>query len=1054
MDLATKGEAPFAHLIKTQVQMQPATKERSPRYPNAGRKSLIFSDGRQKAARLARDIPRETERDVFRQLIAMAVQALDSEHLPSNLDRNLFVAFIHVISQQNVVLFDGANQETLLRLVHDYRRDFGENGDLREAIDQGMTPMPQYWASLLRQIGPGYYTLTALTLAYVEPTAAAMKQLKQRFPSISQIDLDVLINVWIQGLLNRYAFNVTLPTGIRINAGGYGTVNVSRGFHDKERKILARYFQNIEEFEKSFQDVMSTPGGSGIFLRPERVRLRLAFDRDWIRCSECTAVSPFSVRDHYPNCGGEKIQSTSADQSDYLRARKTFWRDPVIGVLEQRIEPFNLSVEEHTAQLGYRDVDEPTSTTEEFERRFRDITKPRELPVDVLSSTTTMEVGIDIGSLVAVALRNVPPMRQNYQQRAGRTGRRGSAVSTVITFAQNSPHDNHYFEHPKEIISGDPPLPAIDVRNAKIIARHVHAALIQRYFHEHLPARESNDLFSMLGTTWDFYNKNDQDFCLVRFSDWLKDPVRGTDTYPNIENWIPDGVDVNAQDVGLMLIEKLRGIRPIQEDHLGGDETKLIEFLFTRGLLPSYAFPRDLCALQIEKPNSVKIEERPQQGLAVALTEYAPGRLVVVNKKTYRIGSVAASVASTVRDRAAPLFDSIKRYLTCPECSFTTQTIGTADRQPQTCPMCAGDKIYTMIVIQPEVVFPDGRQEIDELDDEQVITYSSPAQFPVVSQDETFDWKSRFAKASVAAAQNQQLVMVNAGQPGEERPNGFWVCRSCGKTNLDDSQNGVAHSRDYSIEVFGRRPPGHCTGVRENVFLGYSFSTDVMLMRVSLTEPMVTNVTNRIARRPMEAALSSLVEALSLSAAHILDIDPRELSGGHRFVRVGGQTYADLFLFDTLAGGAGYAHMAANDVVSIFEDAVRRLSECNCDQSCNKCLRHYGNRFKHADLDRRLALDLIWYIQSARIPAIGSVMDQKRLLEPLGYMLRLDGWSVEYLAETPLSATKENRRLRLGVYPALLDPDLVDPDGLAVDRMISAFDLKSDLPGVFSSTGN
>ncbi len=76
MDLVTKGEAPFSNLVKAQVLAQPPRRPESAAAPNGGRKSLLFSDGRQKAVRLARDIPREVEQDSFRQAVVLAVVEL------------------------------------------------------------------------------------------------------------------------------------------------------------------------------------------------------------------------------------------------------------------------------------------------------------------------------------------------------------------------------------------------------------------------------------------------------------------------------------------------------------------------------------------------------------------------------------------------------------------------------------------------------------------------------------------------------------------------------------------------------------------------------------------------------------------------------------------------------------------------------------------------------------------------------------------------------------------------------------------------------------------
>jgi ATP-dependent helicase YprA (DUF1998 family) len=1076
MDLATKGEQPFANLVREQFVSQFATKEASEQHPNEGRKALLFSDGRQKAARLARDLPREVERDSLREALVLACQALEQlvPSQPAVLDETIYAAFVAVCARHHLHFFDGHDQRALLEECARFRKDYG---DLDTALADKWRPTPptRFRTALVRQIGDPYYSLVAACAAVVEAASSKIKILQKRLVGVGTPPLiEEVANAWLGEMLGKYAFDPALGKDARLDEFGFfqpiRAADAMKQLFDLIRARVGLSADEVGKVRSELFEVFTREGSagddSGRLVVTDGLVMRLALDAEWLQCSVCGHLQSKPFLGVCGNCQDKRLETRPPDH-EYMRSRKGFFREPLRAVLRGE-RPVHITAEEHTAQLSQRDAGVVYATTEEFELRFQDVPLgPDKPPVDILSCTTTMEVGIDIGSLTAVGLRTVPPQRENYQQRAGRAGRRGTSVSSVLMFAQGGAHDAHYFANPKSIISGPPREPRLKADNQRLARRHVNSHLLQTFFHSRLDSLSLEEqaeiaahrpgIMSAFGTAEEFFSGVGE-FSFVEFEKWMMTEVL-TPKNPVVEEvvgWLPNAIfkvdkgklgEAKRKFVREISETLLRTLTQLRDERVGEGERAedesaaedsggLLDTCFDRGLLPSYAFPTDLCGFVIQewdKSNSrwrVNVKERPQLAKAQALSEYAPGRLLVVNKQTYRVGGIFVDGPPSAAPAATLFAQPLSRYVGCSRCSFISIESGISARtiEGSPCPVCR-TPLFVREYLDPPSFSPEEGRALFEGDREQDITFASSAQLPEIAERNEFDWKEGPGQnMSYAYGEDVQLVVANKGKEAA----GFSVCESCGAAWIDGEEPDGPHARPFLVprHILERDGATHrCNGeVHRGVFLVHDFRTDLLLLRGAFRAPL-----NYQPGQPwINDALATLAEALALGASLHLDIDPGELSAGFRelpALAVGDQGVAELYLFDTSSGGAGYAADAGEQLQQVLDKTEKLLRECpgSCERSCTKCLRHYGNRYLHGRLDRRLALQLLRFFRTASVPPFATASEQARTLRPLKRFLELEGWKTETDSSGALRC-ENPRAMTVCIYPALLAIDAAEAD--------------------------
>ena len=1097
MDLRTKGEQPFSQLVKRQMTCQPVDKSKKVEdFPNQGRKVLLFSDGRQKAARLAKNIPDEVESDGLRQLLAIAckrVTDLGGDPKRASLSK-LYKAFVSACLDSHVYLFDGQAAADLRKDIHtlneDYKGDFPSYWD--EANPVASTVFKE---RLYRQASGGLYSLRFMVAGWLEPKAREFKTFCDKFPMIPKADLLALCTEWIQVMAKAGDIDHTLNKDQRARIVGFPKDGGNGKLPKNLAELFCKFNGTIKQraFETEFLASFCHARGEAFawFLEPDKVTLVINFDHRWWSCQKCGEMAPYALAGACSSCCSTNIKEIDPNTDRYVVSRKGFWRTELKKAFDGTLTPLIIHAEEHTAQLSHKDKVTGKALTEEYELRFQDITSDtrKDPAVDVLSCTTTMEVGIDIGSLVAVGLRNVPPQRENYQQRAGRAGRRGSSVSSVVTYCQGGAHDSYYYNNVSEIVSGQPRSLNVKIDNAKIARRHVHAYILQQFF-DGKRAGVSSDISSSLGSLEDFF-VNAGILSLDEFQKWSEDSI-SKDLSQKIGAWIGSKLQdvddtlkwskLTAEEFATTLNTLKKDAKEIidREAELTEEDknntTKLLDFLFDQGLLPTYAFPTNLASFKVEEVSEGRLTDKylPQQSLTRALTEYAPGRIVTIDKHDYKCEAVTANVLATNRERAKPLFTDPHRkpYVFCdsPHCSYVEDAeIDKGDgRSGLPCPLCRKGTLKVMELITPEVFLPNDGKSVNEQTDDQEFSFATPAQFPVPVKSKSpieIKLKQVSSNLEVLRAPDAELVVVNKGDTKDMT--GFSVCDCCGKSILKSLGDSAQHVLPYKFVPKMGRPPEYknpkCEGTWRNVFLGTRFKTDLLVLRLKITPPLCSSTENVFSEdfTALNDALLTLGNTLPIAIGHKFDVDPTEFSSGYRLIQNGIGApgfFAEIYMFDNLAGGAGYSERAAECIEDILRAEVAKTLDCDCDRSCYKCLRHYQNQYHHGKLDRLLARELLDFVLEVKSQLSDpNITRQRLILRGLAEMAKHSGdkvsWNtVEHNIDIPLTIERKGKKVHMFVSNALVDPatweDPVDVPGSNV-HALNEYKLTRNLPACF-----
>lgn len=718
-----------------------------------------------------------------------------------------------------------------------------------------------------------------------------------------------------------------------------------------------------------------------------------------IRCTKCGRVHLHAGFDRCTRCGDKLVWD--GDLTAGKVARSNFLGRRVMRAIDTQEPLFRLKCEELTGQT--RDpgarlqqfkgvfVREEKEADEDFEGRQRFDT------ADLLSVTTTMEVGVDIGSLQAVYQGNMPPQRFNYQQRVGRAGRRGQAFSTVLTVCRSKSHDIHYFHNPIEITGAAPPPPFITTGLVDIPSRLLRKFWLVEAF-DLLRKEAGDDWAGDAMVPGDIHGEFL--YCNEYFREgagWpekLQSALQRTDDRRKAIASILSEVSHCLQErieerVSVEIV--LRQIDELRKD-FGQQAVGIAAALAEGGLVPLYGMPtrsRNLYIDLVKKTGEREADwdtiDRDQD---MAIFDFAPGNVRTREKLRHRCvgftGVLPVPDEHKKDDLAAGLtpFSPWKKddfhLRFCESCSRYSKGTEYTERCG-----CGAKLTDTPIhCITPSAYRTDFRAKDEATASKvgQLITLASlgePLSF--VEHD----------NLRINFAENSEIYLVNPGSRTDENPSGFE-----GYT-VQDVNDGVARIINWFKDKPTLKIKGQAidpTVIEED---GMRWRGGEEVTKAWLASPKITNslqigprrlnpnlrlldmdvsMNKRdAARTSVRAAAISATELIVQRAALELDIAPEEFDNLAPNILKSreGNLLPYLQIADSLPNGSGFCRHLSGDrmpvtqlVRSIVDDAAkwpRKAVAANdhpgrCETSCYKCLQRYNNRNFHGLLDWRLGL--------------------------------------------------------------------------------------------------